>query len=283
MNIYQYTNYREFLKDSFSELRKINKNLSMREILRRVGTASPSYYKEVVNDAKKNMSPSMARKFANFLKLDSNETAFFLALVGYNQATKESERIRFYEEMLIHHALNSPDNRFLEIYEYQYLSSWELSAIREFLHFHNGFRNLDSEERKNLADCFLVKVSEEQVVKAIKILETLGFIKKEKNGCYKKTTHNIRCPEKTSAAYLTLCQNMRHALQVINQAAPETRIFKNLIVSTSAPTYKIIEKRIQDFCKEILDIVSKDTNPEDRLYSLGLQFFPLTILPDDTN
>lgn len=283
MNLYDYTDYRAFLKASFSELRRANKNLSVREILRRIGTTSPSYYKEVVIDAKKNMSPAMARKFASFLKMDANETSFFLALVGYNQAVKESERIRFYEELLLCKSHKTPEARFLEIREYQYLSTWELSAIREFLHFYKGFKNQDSKEREKLANCFLPKITEQKVDKAIEILESLGFIEKDTNGCYRKTTQNIRCTNKTSAAYLTLCQNMKHALQIINQANPETRIFKNIIVSTSASTYKILEKKIQEFCKEILNIVSSDTNPEDRLYSLGLQFFPLTKLPEGKN
>jgi uncharacterized protein (TIGR02147 family) len=281
MNLYDYTNYREFLKATFAELRRGNKNLSMREILRRIGTASPSYFKEVVIDAKKNMSPAMARKFANFLKMDSNETSFFLALVGYNQAVKESERIRFYEELLRYKSHKTSEARFLEICEYQYLSTWELSAIREFLHFYKGFKNLDSKEREKLADCFLPKITEQQVAKAIEILESLGFIKKDSKGCYRKSSQNIRCINKTPAAYLTLCQNMKHALQIIDQVDPETRIFKNLIVSISAPAYKILEKKIQEFCKEILNIVSNDSNPEDRIYSLSIQFFPLTKLPED--
>ncbi len=281
MNLYDYTDYREFLKATFSELRRKNKNLSIREILRRIGTASPSYYKEVVIDAKKNMSPAMARKFASFLKMDANETSFFVALVGYNQAVKESERIRFYEEMLLYKSHQASEARFLEIREYQYLSTWELSAIREFLHFYKEFKNLDSSEREKLANCFLPKITEQQICKAIEVLESLGFIKKDSKGCYRKTSQNIRCINKTSAAYLTLCQNMKHALQIINQADPETRIFKNLIISISASTYKILEKKVQEFCKEILNIVSNDTNPEDRLYSLGIQLFPLTKLPED--
>jgi hypothetical protein len=55
-----------------------------------------------VIDAKKNMSPAMARKFASFLKNGCQRDLFFVALVGYNQAVKESERIRFYEEMLLY-------------------------------------------------------------------------------------------------------------------------------------------------------------------------------------
>jgi hypothetical protein len=55
--------------------------------------------------------------------------------------------------------------RFLEIREYQYLSTWELSAIREFLHFYKEFKNLDSSEREKLANCFLPKSQNNRFVK----------------------------------------------------------------------------------------------------------------------
>lgn len=276
MNVYCYTDYRLFLKDSFSTLQRTNANLSIREILRRIGSSSPSYYKEVVIDGKKNMGSSMARKVAAFLKLDSAETDYFLALVGYNQAKKELERSQYYEKLMLSKGCSQAENRFLTAQEYAYLSSWEISAIREFLHFYKNFKNRNDDERKDLACNFLPKLTVDQLDNAIEILESLKFIKKDVDGNYCKTSHNIRSVEKTPAAYLTLCQNMKHALEIINTAPSEARIFKNVIVSISSQTYSVIEKRIQEFSKEIIDIVSNDTLPEDQLYSLGVQFFPLT-------
>jgi uncharacterized protein (TIGR02147 family) len=104
----------------------------------------------------------------------------------------------------------------------------------------------------------------------------MKFITRNSENCYSKTGLNIRSVKKTPAAYVTLCQNMRHALDIINRTPPESRIFKNVVLSMSSKTYEVIENKINSFCKEILDIVSSDTNPEDCLYSLGLQFFPLT-------
>lgn len=281
MNIYGYTDFRDFIKDAFSELRKGNANLSIREILRRIGCSSPSYFKEVVIDAQKKMTTVMAGKFAQFLKLDTHETSYFLALVGYNQAQTESERIRYYQEMLHNKVDKVSENQFLELREFEYLSSWEISALREFLQIYDGFKNKDSIERKKIASCFIPKISEEQIDKAIKALETLGFIEKNDQGNYRKTRQNIRSVKKTPAAYLTLCQNMRHALEIINIVSPEERIFKNLTLTFPSKIYGLIENKIHEFCKEILDISSNNPDPEDRLYSLGLQFFPLTRSPGD--
>ncbi len=280
MNIYSYNDYRLYLKEAFSSLRRRNGNLSMREIHRRIGCTSPSYFKEVVVDAKKNMSFTMARKVAAFLKLDAHETEYFLALVGYNQAKTELERNHFYDQLIRYHGRSSADNRFLNVQEHAYLSSWEISAIREILQFHRNFGNRNADERRELADRFLPKLTDDQIVKAVETLKSLGFIRKDGRGNYRKTGQNLRSVKKTPAAYLTLCQNMKHALEIINTASPESRLFKNLIISVSAQAYEIIENRIQEFSKEILDIVSNDSLPEERLYSLGIQLFPLTKLPE---
>jgi uncharacterized protein (TIGR02147 family) len=281
MTIFNYTDYRLFLKDEFSALQRKNKHLSMREILRRIGCASPSYYKETVIDAKKNMGLSMARKIAAFLKLDKNEAAYFLTLVSYNQSRTESERVEYYEQLIRLGTRKGTESRILSSSEYGYVSSWEIPAIRELLKYRSNFGNRSKEERKQLADEFLPRLSEEQITQAMTILESLGFVKKDAHGNFKKTDQNIRSVEKTPAAYTLLCQNLKLAQEIINKAPSRSRMFKVLIVSTSSQAYELIEKKTNEYCKEILDIVSSDTNPEDRLYSLGVQLFPLTKLPEE--
>jgi uncharacterized protein (TIGR02147 family) len=281
MTIFNYTDYRLFLKDEFSALQHKNKHLSMREILRRIGCVSPSYFKETVMDAKKNMGVSMARKIAAFLKLDKNEAEYFITLVNFNQSKTESERVEYYEQLIRLGAHGASESRFLSGNEYGYLSSWEIPAIRELLKYHPNFGNRSKEERKLLIDKFLPKITEEQIQQAMSILESLGFVQKDANGNFRKTDQNIRSVEKTPAAYSLLCQNLKLAQEIINIAPSRSRIFKALMVSTSSQAYQLIEKKTNEYCKEILDIVTNDKSPEDRLYSLGVQLFPLTKLPEE--
>ncbi len=281
MSVYNYNDYRLFLRDETARLRRKNRNLSIREMLRRVGISSPSYYKEVVVDAKKNMSPAMARKFAWYLKLDKNETEYFAALVGFNQARTEIDRNRHYEKIIGFTHKESIESKFLSIDEYKYISSWEIPAIREALQFHKNFGNRDAKERKQLADRFLPKVTEEQVAQAIRLLESLGFIKKDSRGNFHGTRLSLRCKEKTPAAYALLCQNIKHAQEIINRASRESRVFRALIVNISKQSYDLIESKVNEFCKEVLEIASNDSCEADRLYSLGIQFFPLMKIPED--
>jgi uncharacterized protein (TIGR02147 family) len=280
MSIYHYNDYRLFLKNSVSQLQKTNKNLSIREILRRVGISSPSYYKEVILDAKKTMSPAMARKFAWFLKLDKNETEYFMALVGYNQSKTEMDRTEYYEKLIRFVHRESIESKILSVNEYKYISSWEIPALREALQFQKNFGNRNEKERKQLADRFLPKVTEQQVAEAIEILESLGFIKRDSRGNYKGINLNIRS-EKTPAAYTFMNQNMRHALAIFNITPAHSRFFKGLTAGISEHAYSLIEKKVKEFSKEIAYIVNSDSHQSDRLYSMGIYFFPLTKLPGE--
>jgi uncharacterized protein (TIGR02147 family) len=276
MNIYSFTDYRKFLQETFSDLQRKNRTLSMREILRRIGCTSPSYYKEVVVDVKKNMSMAMARKIAAFLKLDPNAMEYFVALVGYNQAKTELERNHHYQQLILHNRGAIVENHFLTPNELAYFSTWEIPAIRELLLFYKNFKNRTAEERRKLAERFYPELSEVQVREAIELLEKLDFIKKDLHGNYRRTGQNIRQVKKNPLTYYMLRQNMKHAVQIINRISPDIRIFKNVTISMSEQAYKILEKKIQEFCGEVSDIVSNDSLPADRLYTLGIQLFPLT-------
>jgi uncharacterized protein (TIGR02147 family) len=276
MTVYSFTDYREYLQKAFDDIRKRRRNLSMREILRRIGCTSPSYYKEVIVDRKKNMSAAVARKIAAFLNLDGAETEYFIALVGHNQAKNELERNHFYRKMVDNFRGRNSEHHVLSSGEYAYLSSWEIPAIRELLLFYDTFGNRTTEERETLAQKFIPEVTGEQVGAAIDLLEKLQFVRKNPAGNYRRTEQNIRQTGKNPLSYLLLRQSMKHAVQIINKASPDTRIFKNLTISLSEHAYGILENRIQEFCREIIDIVSNDVQPADRLYTLGVQLFPLT-------
>lgn len=285
MNIYSYTDYRQFIKARVEELRKRIPKLSIRELLRRVGCTSPSYYKEVILDGKIKMSLSKARDFAAFFNLSGTETAYLLLLVQYTHAKTQNERIYLYEQMLKSEKPppSATDDRILTVNEYAYLSNWYLSAIREVLQFYPGFGNRNREERLRLSRFFCVKMTEEQICEAIDILERLGFIAKNEAGNYRKTAQNIRSVQKTPAAYKTLCHHMQMAQTIINTAPPASRVFKTMVLSMTEETYLLIENKINELSREIYSLLNKEKHREDRLYSLSMQFFPLTKLPEESS
>ena len=74
-NIYNFTDYREFLKDRYRQL-KINDPLfSFRHFSKSAGFGSPNYLK-LVMDGKRNLSAEAIAKFAKGLRLDNHESEY---------------------------------------------------------------------------------------------------------------------------------------------------------------------------------------------------------------
>ena len=279
MNIYSYLDYRQFLRDRIDTLRRENDKLSIRELLRRVQCSSPSYYKEVVVDARKKMSLTTARRFAAFLRLSADETGYLLLLVQYNQAVSDVDRQHFYELLLRCRKKPAAENHFLKISEYGYMSEWHHTVIRELLPLLGDFGNRNGEERARLARLLRVNLTDRQIDEAITILEKLKFIRKNEDGNFEKSDSTIRIEQKSPAAYRALCRFLDMGKSIIPATDSLYRLFKVAVLGMNRDTAAVIEKKINDLCQEIVSIAG--TAEPDRLYAMNIQFFPLTRLPEE--
>lgn len=282
MSIYSYIDFRLFVQDRISILRSENPNLSIREILRRVECSSPSYYREVILDAKKRMSMTIARRFAAFFSLTTDETEFFLLLVQYNQATAELDKLHFYEKLLALKKNPVTENHILNVKEYGYMTEWHHVIIRELLPLITNFGNRDKHERQELAQKLRVKLTDDQINTAIQVLESLKFIRKNSEGNYEKTEMAIRLDKKSPAAHATLCQFMDLAKSAIATTESGSRMAKMAVIGMNSEAFAIIERKINEAFQEIVEIAGTAGTSPDRLYALNLQLFPLTRLPDET-
>ncbi|MBN1756668.1 MAG: TIGR02147 family protein [Chitinispirillaceae bacterium] len=280
MTIYAYLDFRDFLRDRIDALRRENTKLSIREILRRVQCASPSYYKEVVIDGRKKMSLSAARRFAAFLKLSADETVYLLLLVQYNQAASTVDREHFYGALIDRQKKPAGADHFLTIGEYGYMAEWYHTVIRELLPLLEGFGNRSAGERRQLASLLRVPLTDRQIDEAITLLEELKFIRKNSEGNYEKSDTTIRVEQKSPAAYQALCRFLDVGKSVITSTDPLYRLFKVAVLGTNRDTAVLIEKKINEVCQEIVQIAG--ASESDRLYALNIQFFPLTKLPEET-
>jgi len=281
MDIYSYHDFRFFIRDRVEALREAQPTLSIREILRRVECSSPSYYKEVILDAKRRMSSAAARRFASFFMLSADETEYFLLLLQYNQASTELERLHFLDKLMKFKKRPITENHFLSVHEYGYLAEWYHAVVRELLPLFPEFGNRNEGERKELAGLLRLKLTDMQIDASIKLLESLKFIRKNKNGNYEKTDTALRVEKKTPAAYKTLCDFMNIAKTVVNSTDASSRMVKAAVLSLNSEAYSIIEKKLNEAFQEIADIAADAAPAVDRLYTVNIQFVPLTKLPGE--
>lgn len=92
-SIFEHLDYRVWLRRVYEESKAEDKRFSCRYVASHVGFKSASFFSQVLN-GRTELTPSMALRFAAFLKLDARETDYFEALVLCARSTSAAERRR---------------------------------------------------------------------------------------------------------------------------------------------------------------------------------------------
>src|SRR5258708_4446297 len=98
-SIFEYDDYRRYLRDFYLFSKKENKNFSFRFFARLMGYKTSSMLKMIM-DGNRNIIPENIDKYVKILKLTKDEAHFFQNLVFLNQAKDSVEKKGFAEEIL---------------------------------------------------------------------------------------------------------------------------------------------------------------------------------------
>jgi uncharacterized protein (TIGR02147 family) len=278
VNIYSYMDFREFMRKWVEQYRKTNQ-LTNREIGRRLGVGSPSYYSDVFLKDKKIPSVKVAEKIAEMMKLSRKETEYLFLMIDLKRVKTDIERTNIMEEMLKYWKGASPDVHVLERNEINFMSEWQNAVLFELIPLLNKFGNRNSEERQDVIRKLRPNITETQINKAIELLESMKFIAKDKKGNYVKTDKILR-GDKPYFIINTLSKLVNIGNRIVGVTKPEHRQFRSLFLPVSEEVYTIMQKRIDTFCQDLIDITRKASKKADRLYNMNLQFFPLTRFED---
>lgn len=114
-DIFDYDNFRLFLKERFLGLQAQNPAFSQRRLARDSKIANPGFFNEVLK-GRRELSPASAKKLAVGLRLTGEETEYFLALVFWSRCTEavpkrlaEQNLIRLRKERVNTYSAPAPD------------------------------------------------------------------------------------------------------------------------------------------------------------------------------
>ena len=89
--IFEYDNYRFFLRDFFKEQKRLKAAFSHRFFARRAGFSSSSFCAHVI-EGKRNLTADSLRRMLKGLGLSGRPATYFESLVHYNQARTAEDR-----------------------------------------------------------------------------------------------------------------------------------------------------------------------------------------------
>src|SRR3954464_12720869 len=173
-NIYNFSDYRDFLKDRYRQLKAADPLFSFRFFSKQAGFGSPNYLK-LVMDGKRNLSAEAIGKFAKGLRLDNHESEYFRYMVEYNQCDNMPKKKVYEAKLLYLRELFKVKTLIPELYDYYH--EWYHAAIREMITKGNV-----KNEPAIIAQSLVPNISEEEAKASVELLTKLNFVAMRNDG-----------------------------------------------------------------------------------------------------
>jgi uncharacterized protein (TIGR02147 family) len=268
VSLFDYADYRAYLKDWYRERQTIDTSLSYRRLAAAIGFKSPGHFSLIVN-GKANLSLKVLDRFVRYLDLNKKEAEYFQALVLYTQAKAAVEKRRFFERMM---SFKQFRVRSIAATQYEFLEKWYYLAVREVLAVHS-FKG----DYAALAHSIEPPISADEARAAIEVLKRLGLITRDAQGRWVRVETVLATGPEAPAPAVNgfLGQAMDLAKSALERIPKEERVLAATTVSVSRETFEEIREETRAFRKRILEMAQRDPRP-DRIYQFQFHVFPLS-------
>lgn len=266
-NIYEYNNFRTFLRDFYEYKHAENRYFTKAFICRELGLPNTrSYFNDVIGG--KQVSAQKLTLFIKMMKLSNDEANYFRALVNYNQCNNPDDKEMFLDQLI---ALNRTPKEIMAAKNYSYYREWYHSVIRALLAIVDF-----KDDYAKLAQMVFPSIPPTQAKESIRLLGQLEMIKQDEQGHYRPISKVISTGSYMKDEIIKSYQlkSLEVARVSITQNKRQNQRVLTKVISISDSAYTAIEKRLERFNAEVTSIVHKDTEKADRVYQMLQVFYP---------
>jgi uncharacterized protein (TIGR02147 family) len=267
INIFDYLDYREFLREYYKEKKESKPFFSYRFIGSHVGMDS-SYVIKVLQ-GNLHISSKKISSFIKLLELSTLEAEFFETLVHFGKSKTDRQRKLYFDKLF---SISSVKAQRLEPNQYEFFQKWYYSAIWSIINcapFSGDFRSLSEQ-------C-APPITVWDAKRAVNLLEKLGFIKKESDGSYRTMDLNLTTGMKWYSHAIEGHQRemIRLSGEAIGRFAKETRDISTVTMCIDEKILPEIREHVRQFRSSLIKMVNSHAKAG-RVYQLNVQLFPLS-------
>jgi uncharacterized protein (TIGR02147 family) len=270
VNVFEYQNYREYLRAYYNDQKATKKSFSYRSFSKKANINTSSFLFHVIQ-GKKNCTKNSIVKISNAIGHNKEESEYFENLVFFNQAESITEKTYYYSRLIEVRRPLAIEN--VERDRYEYYSKWYHSVIREvvtFFDFHGDFLLLGR---------FLIpSITEREARDSIQLLERLGFIERDKEGLYHQTSNLIAAKPGIPDSFIIQkfqLEMLSVAMKAYDEIPLQGRISTSTTFSVSEKTFELLKLRTREFQREVMEIAKID-NEQNRAYQISVNLFPVS-------
>ncbi len=272
--LFEYLDYRHFLKARFEEMRRDRPWFSNRLISQKV-QVDPGQLVKILQ-GQRHISERLIPNFSDFLKLDHKQREYFACLVRFNKAKTGEETKLYYEKITALREMSLPQ---VKVDQDSFYQKWFYSVVRvlfAFYHFDGDY--------KKLASFLSPPISEQEAREAVELLLKLGFIEKDGESEELRLTNRF-----ITGGGNWRMMAVRHFQQQTIQLSersllndpPEDRDISSLTVTLHRDEMEEFREMIAEFRKTTLRRVMETDREPDSVYQLNIQFIPVARVSEE--
>jgi uncharacterized protein (TIGR02147 family) len=267
IDVFRYHDYRAFL-GAYYQAKKPH-GFSYRSFARAAGLGAPNYLQLVIN-GRRNLTPAMARRFAETCGLLKDAAGYFVALVAFNQAGDNEERQARYRELSAFRRYRRAQK--LELAQAAYHSTWYLPAIRELV-LSPAFRD----DPAWIAGTLRPAIKESEARQALDTLLELGLLERNAAGQLTQKERVVSTGPETTGVHITNyhAEMMRRATLAMTSVPAAERDISSLTLCLGPDGLAALKGRIQALRRELLELSEREAEPS-QVVQLNFQLFPLS-------
>ena len=264
--IFEYTDYREWLRDAFDDFKKRKSVISWRYMAMKLGADPGNLLR--VSQGKIHLTLSLVQPMADFFELNEKEAAYWTELVYFGRAKTDAEALNHYEKMQM---LKGIPLKRLAKKELEFYRHWYCNAIRSII----GICKF-KDDYEGLAESCTPAISVDEAKNAVKLLYDLNMISRDRDGFWKvndtfvSTGGNWR----SEAVRTFQKETIRLAGESLERHAPPLRDISTVTMTFNMNDIALIREKIKEFRSELLRM-SQEGSGDDTVFQLNVQLFPI--------
>ena len=270
-SVFEYLDYRKYLKDVFDERKALDPRISYRKLGELLGIDGSNFHKIVFGQT--HLPARCQSRLIKYLGLSSRESEFFLLLLAFARERGAKARMEIIERAKL---LQDVERRQLEQREILFYRDWWTSVIRSLIEVNDGCAN-----PAQLARSVSPPILPQQAQTALELLAELGLVKKAGSDRWRLAHPHLTASgeEKARAVHAYQRQILELAANSLQTYPSQQRDVSTLTVPVDEASFAAIGDILRECRRQIQKQADATTKPT-RVMQLALAFFPVTSTPE---
>lgn len=266
-DIFQYQDFRGFLKDVFEYKKAHSEGFSLRTLAKEMGLSTHAHFFDVMYG--RNLTEKFFPLYVRWLNLDVKQERYFSALVSYAQAKRESDkRLAFHEMVKLSPQLVTlqMDARYVRFFEH-----WYQPILLALLTLHPKERDPEL-----LAHLFKPRIKPKEVEEALTLLQEYELLYWDsEKGNWVLQNRFLNAEDTTRKMALQPYHRKMQELGIHHyENHYEQQQFASMTLATTPETMLKVRELIRKCRQEIVDLVRQDPG-EELLMQVNMQTFEI--------